>query len=166
MQFFHNLYKRFTTEPPLDSVRAFHETFGMPVASSFDPLLFENHKLIKLRIDLIEEELQELKDAIDQKDRKEVIDALADILYVTYGAGVSLGIDLTEAFRLVHVSNMSKADLTEEDAKKSVQAYQDDPRYDSPAYKKVGSRYVIFNKSTGKTLKSLRYGPVDLSPLL
>ena len=61
-----------------------------------------------MRYDLIEEELGELKDAIEKKDIKEVADALTDILYVTYGAGHSFGIDLDKCFEEVQNSNMSK----------------------------------------------------------
>ena len=70
--------------------------------------LMSNEKITKLRYELIEEELQELKEAIDKKDIKEVADALTDILYVTYGAGHAFGIDLDKCFEEVQNSNMSK----------------------------------------------------------
>jgi len=62
----------------------------------------------RLRLDLIEEELDELHYAIDNKDLVEVADALTDLLYVIYGAGHAFGIDLDECFKEVHASNMSK----------------------------------------------------------
>ena len=62
----------------------------------------------RLRVDLIEEELEELKDAINKKDLKETVDALTDILYVTYGAGHAFGVNLDECFEEVQNSNMSK----------------------------------------------------------
>jgi predicted HAD superfamily Cof-like phosphohydrolase len=65
---------------------------------------------VKLRVDLIAEELQELKDAIAMEDLVGVADALTDILYVTYGAGVAFGLDLDDCFEEVHSSNMSKLD--------------------------------------------------------
>ena len=65
-------------------------------------------KINQLRIDLIEEELNELKEAINKKDLKEVADALTDILYVTYGAGHAFGINLDDCFEEVQKSNMSK----------------------------------------------------------
>lgn len=65
---------------------------------------------VALRVDLIAEELQELKDAIAIEDLVGVADALTDILYVTYGAGVAFGLDLDECFDEVHESNMSKLD--------------------------------------------------------
>ena len=64
--------------------------------------------IIKLRYDLINEELEELKQAIKDKDIKEIADALTDILYVTYGAGHAFGIDLDKCFNEVQKSNMSK----------------------------------------------------------
>ena len=80
-------------------------TFGQEVK---DKASFPNDKIVKLRHDLILEELNELKEAIDQKDIKEVADALTDILYVTYGAGHAFGINLDKCFEEVQSSNMSK----------------------------------------------------------
>ena len=71
---------------------------------------FSTDKINKLRIDLIKEELDELKEAIDSKDLLEVADALTDILYVTYGAGHAFGINLDKCFDEVQNSNMSKLD--------------------------------------------------------
>lgn len=71
---------------------------------------FPSQNIQQLRIALIEEEISELKDAIQQNDLVEVADALADILYVVYGAGLAFGIDLDKCFREVHRSNMTKLD--------------------------------------------------------
>ena len=71
---------------------------------------FSTHKINKLRIDLIKEELDELTEAMKKKDLLEVADALTDILYVTYGAGHAFGIDLDKCFNEVQNSNMSKLD--------------------------------------------------------
>lgn len=69
---------------------------------------FPNKEIVSLRISLIEEELRELCEAVNDKDIVEVADALADLLYVVYGAGHAFGINLDLAFTNVHVSNMSK----------------------------------------------------------
>ena len=69
---------------------------------------FPKDEIVSLRYELIEEELAELKNAIDKKDIKEVADALTDILYVTYGAGHAFGINLDKCFKEVQSSNMSK----------------------------------------------------------
>ena len=91
-----------------ESVKKFMETFGQEIR---EKACFPNDKIISLRYDLIKEELEELKDAIDKKDIKEVADALTDILYVTYGAGHAFGINLDKCFKEVQNSNMSKLGL-------------------------------------------------------
>ncbi len=87
------------------SVKKFMETFGQEIKEKAS---FPNADIISLRYELIKEELDELKDAIDKKNIKEVADALTDILYVTYGAGHAFGIDLDKCFEEVQNSNMSK----------------------------------------------------------
>ena len=69
---------------------------------------FPEYEIQRLRLDLIEEELDELHYAIDNKDMVEIADALGDLLYVVYGAGHAFGIDLDECFKEIHASNMSK----------------------------------------------------------
>ncbi len=91
-----------------ECVRKFMETFGQEIKEKAD---FPNEKITTLRYELIKEELNELKDAIDKKDLKEVADALTDILYVTYGAGHAFGINLDKCFNEVQNSNMSKLGL-------------------------------------------------------
>ena len=88
-------------------VKNFMETFGQEV--KIKPS-FNTDKVNKLRYDLIKEELDELKEAMENKDLLEVADALTDILYVTYGAGHAFGIDLDKCFEEVQNSNMSKLD--------------------------------------------------------
>ena len=88
-----------------ERVRKFMETFGQEIKEKAE---FPSEKITSLRQDLIKEELDELKEAIDTKDIKEVADALTDILYVTYGAGHAFGIDLDKCFEEVQNSNMSK----------------------------------------------------------
>ena len=89
------------------SVKKFMETFGQEVKNKAE---FPSEKIQNLRVSLIDEELSELKEAIENKDIKEVADALTDILYVTYGAGHAFGIDLDKCFDEVQRSNMSKLD--------------------------------------------------------
>ncbi len=88
-----------------ESVKKFMKTFGQEVKEKAE---FPSDKIVSLRYDLIKEELEEFKDAINKKDIKEVADALTDILYVTYGAGHAFGIDLDQCFDEVQRSNMSK----------------------------------------------------------
>ena len=81
------------------------ETFGQEVKTKPE---FPSDKTVKLRYDLIKEELDEFAQAIKDKDILEVADSLTDILYVTYGAGIAFGIDLDKCFDEVQRSNMSK----------------------------------------------------------
>ena len=88
-----------------DDVKTFMQTFGQEVKIKAE---FPKEKIVKLRYDLIKEELNELQNAIKTKNLKEIADALTDILYVTYGAGHAYGIDLDKCFSEVQKSNMSK----------------------------------------------------------
>ena len=91
-----------------NKVKTFMETFGQEVKKRPS---FSTDKINKLRYDLIKEELEELNEAMKNKDLLEVADALTDILYVTYGAGHAFGIDLDKCFKEVQNSNMSKLGL-------------------------------------------------------
>ena len=88
-----------------EKVGIFMKTFGQELKTKSE---LSTEKINKLRISLIEEELDELKLAIKENNIKEVADALTDILYVTYGAGHAFGINLDECFDEVQKSNMSK----------------------------------------------------------
>ena len=88
-----------------NEVKTFMETYGQEIKKTPS---FPDDKIIQLRIDLIKEELKEFQEAINNKDLLEIADALTDILYVTYGAGHSFGIDLDKCFAEVQRSNMSK----------------------------------------------------------
>ena len=88
-----------------ESVKVFMRTFGQEIK---DKPSFPSAKITQLRYSLIQEELNELKEAIDKNNLKEVADALTDILYVTYGAGHAFGINLDACFTEVQSSNMSK----------------------------------------------------------
>ena len=88
-----------------ESVRKFMETFGQDVQTKAE---FPSEKIVKLRYNLIKEELNEFEQAIKDKNLVEIADSLTDILYVTYGAGHAFGIDLDQCFDEVQKSNMSK----------------------------------------------------------
>ena len=90
-----------------NKVKTFMEIFGQEVKTKPS---FSTNKINNLRYELIKEELDELKIAMENKDLLEVADALTDILYVTYGAGHAFGIDLDKCFDEVQSSNMSKLD--------------------------------------------------------
>ena len=118
-----------------EKVKQFMQTFGQEVKTKAS---FSDEKTNQLRLDLISEELEELKTAMESKDLLEVADALTDILYVTYGAGHAFGIDLDKCFQEVQNSNMSKLGA---------------------------DRKPIYNES-GKVMKGPNYYKPDLSKFL
>ena len=117
-----------------EKVKNFMETFGQEVKNRPS---FSTDKINKLRYDLIKEELDELKVALDNKDFVEVADALTDILYVTYGAGHAFGIDLDECFEEVQNSNMSKLDKNGKPIYNKDGKVMKGPRYFKPDLKKI-----------------------------
>jgi len=90
-----------------DRVGEFMSTFGQTVRTK-PTLPIKVPQVSRLRVELIEEELQELRKALEDNDVIEVADALTDLLYVVYGSGHAFGIDLDQCFEEVHSSNMSK----------------------------------------------------------
>ena len=124
-----------------DSVRKFMLTFGQEVKEKSE---FPSDKIVKLRYDLIAEELSELKEALENKDLKEVADALTDILYVTYGAGHSFGIDLDKCFDEVQKSNMSKLDKDGKPIYNEFGKVMKGPNYFEPNLNKFIKWMIIF----------------------
>ena len=120
------------------SVKKFMVTFGQEVKNKAG---FPNEKITKLRYDLIKEELEELGQAIKDKDIKEVADALTDILYVTYGAGHAFGIDLDKCFEEVQNSNMSKLDANGKPIYNENGKVMKGPNYFKPDLKKFLNNY-------------------------
>ena len=114
-------------------VGIFMKTFGQDVRNKPS---FSTDKINKLRIDLIKEELDELNEAMKNKDLLEVADALTDILYVTYGAGHAFGINLDKCFNEVQNSNMSKLDSNGKPIFNSDGKVMKGPNYFKPDLKK------------------------------
>ena len=114
-------------------VKTFMKTFGQEVKTKPS---FSTDKINSLRYDLIEEELEELKIAMKNKDLLEVADALTDILYVTYGAGHAFGIDLDQCFDEVQNSNMSKLDENGKPIYNEAGKIMKGPKYFKPNLKK------------------------------
>ena len=162
-----------TNQTNFQKIQEFHNASGLENHQEHQLDIFSEEKvgLIKLRLDLIQEEFNELKEAIQNNDFPEVRDAISDILYVVYGAGSSFGVNLDEAFRLVHDSNMSKLCKSVEEAEATVAWYMENREttgYDTPAYRKGtdGEYWVVYNESTGKILKSINYKPVSFTSIL
>lgn len=142
-----------------------NKTYTTPRLDVFDT----DPKCVERSFSLIEEEFNELKSAIKNKDFIEIIDALSDILVVVNGMGCQLGIDLDKSFDIVHKSNMSKLCKTEGEAIQTVKWYlENEKRYDSPYYEIAPDNvhYVVRNKSTNKILKSINYTPANFDSML
>lgn len=154
-----------------EKVLEFNKAFGVPTNTTIQHDIFDKDpKLVEYRLSLIEEELQELKDAIKQKNMTETLDAIGDSLYVILGFSTAFGFDADKVFDLVHKSNMSKLCETEEDANETVKRYMSEvpQRYDSPCYKLSddGKFFVVYNRNTMKILKNYKYNPVNFEELL
>ena len=116
-----------------EKVKQFMSTFGQEVK---DKPEFPDDKIVDLRIKLIEEELQELKDAIKNKDIVEVADALTDILVVTYGGAAAWGLEIDKCFSEVHRSNMSKLSTDGKPIYNDYGKVMKGPNYSPPDLKK------------------------------
>ena len=115
-------------------VKEFMQKFKQEVKSKPS---FPNENIIKLRINLIKEELLELEEALNKKNIEETADALTDILYVTYGAGHAFGIDLDKCFDEVQKSNMSKLDKFGNPIYNDQGKVMKGPSYFKPNFKKI-----------------------------
>ena len=115
-------------------VKEFMQKFKQEVKSRPS---FPDENIIKLRINLIKEELLELEEALNQKNIEETADALTDILYVTYGAGHAFGIDLDKCFDEVQKSNMSKLDKFGNPIYNDQGKVMKGPSYFKPNFKKI-----------------------------
>jgi len=152
-----------------EDLQEFHKSFEHPCPDEVDNKFFEKKSLVKLRMDLIREEVKELEDAVINKDFIETVDALGDIIYVVQGMSVCMGVDLQKAFDIIHSSNMSKLCKTEEEAKQTVAWYMKNKldTYDSPTYKQSKDKkyYIVYNSSTGKILKNINYTSANFSSI-
>ena len=117
-----------------NKVKAFMNTYGQDVQEKAS---FPEDSIVQLRVDLIEEELNELKEAIKNNDIVEVADALTDILYVTYGAGHSFGVNLDKCFDEVQRSNMSKLGEDGNPIYNDSGKVMKGPNYSAPDLKKI-----------------------------
>ena len=148
----------------LNQVAEFHKTFKHPIVDS--PKIPSEDRC-KLRISLIQEELDELQEAIVNNDLVEVADALADIQYVLSGAVLEFGLGdkFVELFNEVQRSNMSKACKTEDEAKATLEHYKQKDGTEG-YYKEVDGLFLVFRDGDHKTLKSVAYSPADLKPII
>ena len=149
---------------PLNQVAAFHRTFKHPI---LDKPQIPSEDRCALRVSLISEELEELRDAIRDKDIVEIADALCDIQYVLSGAVLEFGLGdkFADLFNEVQRSNMSKACNSVEEAEATISHYN---KKDGTKayYREEGGKFLIYRVGDNKTLKSINYSPADIEGLL
>lgn len=147
----------------LSAVAEFHKTFQHPV---LDTPQIPDEKRCTLRISLLAEELNELKEAVKDKDLVEIADALCDIQYVLSGAVLEFGLKdkFKDLFDEVQRSNMSKACKTREEAERT-QAYYQKQGVES-RIEEIDGKFLVFRTPDNKTLKSVDYSPADLASIL
>jgi len=147
----------------ISNVEQFHRTFSQPVLET--PQI-PDEKRCELRVSLLQEELNEFKEAIEQNDLVEVADALCDIMYVLSGAIIEFGMKdkFDELFNEVQRSNMSKACATMEEAEATVAHYQ--KQGTNSQIKPSNGKFNVYREGDQKVLKSVNYSPADLKSIL
>ncbi|AQG79751.1 nucleoside triphosphate pyrophosphohydrolase family protein [Spirosoma montaniterrae] len=147
----------------LNQVAEFHRTFHAPVLET--PQI-PSEARCQLRVSLLAEELDELRDAIAERDIVAVADALCDLQYVLSGAVLEFGLghQFKALFDEVQRSNMSKACLTVEEAEATVGQYT--AKGVACHYMESEGKYLVFRDADRKTLKSVNYSPADLEGIL
>lgn len=144
----------------LTDLKEFHDTFKLPV---LDEPVIPSKERCELRINLLQEELDELKEAIENDDLIEVADAFSDIQYVLSGAihEFGMGSRFKDLFDEVHRSNMSKVCKTLEEAEATVKYYKEEK--DTEGYiKQDGDRFLVYRTTDNKVLKSVNYSPANI----
>jgi predicted HAD superfamily Cof-like phosphohydrolase len=156
-------HKKYEEPQALNDTATFHRTFDLPI---LDAPIIPSKERCQLRLNLLQEELDELKEAIEQNDLLEVADAFCDIQYVLSGAIHEFG--LTDRFKAmfdaVQKSNMSKVCATREVAERTVAAYAQ--KGEVGHIVPLDGAFLVYRTEDGKVLKSVDYQPVDLKPFL
>ncbi len=147
----------------LNQVAEFHRTFNAPI---LDKPQIPSKQRCDLRVSLLQEELNELQQAIIDDDIVEIADALCDLQYVLSGAVLEFGLGekFVSLFNEVQRSNMSKACDNEEQAKETVAYYQG--KGQESFYEKSGEKYNVHRKEDHKVLKNKYYSPADLKTII
>jgi predicted HAD superfamily Cof-like phosphohydrolase len=149
---------------PLNDVADFHRTFNLPI---LDQPVIPHVDRCKLRINLLQEELDELKEAIQEQDITAVADALSDIQYVLSGAILEFGLGskFKDLFEEVQRSNMSKVCPDLKTAEETLAFYQaKDGTHGFIKESKAG--FLVYRESDQKVLKSVKYSPANLEEIL
>ena len=145
-------------------VEEFHNTFGAPVLET--PQIPSGDRC-ELRVSLLQEELNELKDAIRNNDIVEISDALADLQYVLSGAILEFGLGdkFNELFLEVQRSNMSKACSSQQEAIQTLLHYKEKDGTEG-YYKEVDGKWLVYRNGDNKVLKSINYSPANLTDII
>ena len=148
----------------LNQVADFHRTFNAPI---LDTPQIPSEQRCELRVNLLQEELNELSQAIKDNDLVEITDALCDIQYVLSGAVLEFGLGdkFVELFNEVQRSNMSKACNTQQEALMTLSHYKKKDGTEG-YYKKINGKWLVYRVSDDKVLKSINYSPAELKKII
>jgi predicted HAD superfamily Cof-like phosphohydrolase len=148
----------------LESVSEFHKTFGAPILET--PQIPSKERC-ELRVSLLQEELNELKEAIEKGDVVEVADALADLQYVLSGAVLEFGLGdkFDTLFDEVQRSNMSKSCNSHQEAIETLLHYKKKDGTEG-TYKEEDGKWLVYRKEDNKVLKSVNYSPANLLDII
>jgi predicted HAD superfamily Cof-like phosphohydrolase len=148
----------------LQAVSEFHETFKAPILES--PQIPSKERC-ELRVSLLQEELNELKQAIEDNDLVEIADALADLQYVLSGAVLEFGLKekFNTLFDEVQRSNMSKACNSQQEALATLSHYKQKDGTEG-RYEEVNGKYIVYRSADNKVLKSVGYSPASLEDII
>ena len=145
-------------------VSKFHSLFRLPIVEK--PQMPKLDRC-ELRINLLEEELDELKEAVENRDLIGIADALCDLQYVLSGAVLEFGFayNFKDLFEEIQRSNMSKACKTKKEAEQTQRFYLKEKNVESFIEESNG-KYLVYRSSDSKVLKSINYSPANLKPIL
>ena len=148
----------------LNQVADFHRTFNAPI---LDTPQIPSEQRCELRVNLLQEELNELSQAIKDNNLVEIADALCDIQYVLSGAVLEFGLGekFVELFNEVQRSNMSKACDTQQEALMTLSHYKKKDGTEG-YYKKINGKWLVYRASDDKVLKSINYSPAELKKII
>jgi predicted HAD superfamily Cof-like phosphohydrolase len=152
-----------TSPRALEDVAEFHRTFHLPV---LDTPQIPDADRCRLRINLLQEELKELEEAIAANDLVEAADAFADLQYVLSGAILEFGLGekFRSLFEEVHRSNMSKTCATMEEAEATVAHYEEQGQ--AGTIEPSGEVFLVYRADDRKVLKNVHYSPADISGVM
>ena len=148
----------------LEMVSEFHKTFNAPILET--PQIPSTERC-NLRVSLMQEELNEIKEAIENNDLVEVVDGLCDLMYVLSGSILEFGLrdKFVELFNEVQRSNMSKACNTQQEALMTLSHYKKKDGTEG-YYKKINGKWLVYRVSDDKVLKSINYSPAELKKII